>query len=604
MSKLDRKLSDSSPLRKPVTQPTRAEVKAGMSRRQFLGASFAAFAAASLTKFGIAPTREALAAAYYGDIMPNGVAAGEVTQTSAVLWAHSTASGPVTFEYATAEDFSTILGTLTAQVTEPMLPVKVEISDLQPATDYFYRASDTADCVAVGRFRTPAAAGTLAGLRFGVSGDWRGELAPYPSISNVTEHDLEFFIGLGDTIYSDFPSPAFESSQAVSLEDFRIKHNEGYSARFGQNYWSAIRSNMAFIPTIDDHEVTNDFAGGAQPSYDARFADYEGAFVNETDLYKNGMQAYVEYNPVRDEKWDGTGQALMDGKPKLYRHFTYGSDAAIFVLDNRSFRSAPLPRLDDLENRLKIFGFLAQAFNAERTMLGLAQLEALLADLQQAHDDGITWKFVIVPEPIQNLGLVYAEDRYEGFAAERSAILKFLADNNIPNVVFISADIHGTIVNDLTYQEAPLGEGKPTNSFEITTGSVAFDAPFGPTVVDLGYQIGLFTEEQVAAYRDGSYEEKEAFIAAIINAQAEPLNYPLVGLESDINKVDFELVKGSWTATNVFGWTEFDIDAETQALRITTYGIEPYTRAEIQADPEAILARQPEVVQEFIVRPA
>jgi len=610
MSKLDRKLSESSPLqRPPVTRAKDREIYNGLSRRQFLQVSFAGFAAASLTRLGVSPVQAAgtarAKAIIQGDTLPNGVAAGETTQTSTVLWTHSSAPGTVTFEYATAENFETVLGALTAQVTDAIQPVKVEVSDLTPATDYFYRATDAAGSVAVGHFRTPAPLGTRAGLRFGVSGDWRGELAPYPAIANVTDFDLEFFVGLGDTIYADFPSPALEAPQAVSLADFRAKHNEGYSERFGANYWAAIRSRTSFIPTIDDHEVANDFAGGAPPAYDPRFADYEGEFVNDTEFYKNGLQAFTEYNPVRGEVWTGTDDPLTESKPKLYRHFTYGSDAAVFVLDNRSFRDAPVAALTDLENQLKVFQFLQKTFDAKRTMLGKPQLAAITRDMLQAQEEGITWKLVIVPEPIQNLGLVVAQDRYEGYAHERAGLLKFIADNGITNVVFISADIHGTIVNDLTYQERPLGDAMATGAFEITTGSVAFDAPFGPTVVDLGFALGIFSEEQVAAYVNGSDDDQENFMGTVINTQAALLEYPSVGLDKDdpLNPIDAELLTGLWTATATFGWTDFQIDADTQQLTVTTYGIAPYSRAEIEADPEGILGRTPTVVQAFTVNP-
>jgi phosphodiesterase/alkaline phosphatase D-like protein len=171
MSKLDQKLSDSSPLRRqPVTQPTQAEVHNGLSRRQFLQMSFAAFTAASFARIGIQPAaaRPPRTTIIQGDTLPNGVAAGETTQTSTVLWARSTAPGAVTFEYATADDFATILGSLTADVTDPVVPVKVVVDDLTPATDYFYRATDLAGSVAVGRVRTAAPLGTFAGLHFGV----------------------------------------------------------------------------------------------------------------------------------------------------------------------------------------------------------------------------------------------------------------------------------------------------------------------------------------------------------------------------------------------------------------------------------------------------
>jgi phosphodiesterase/alkaline phosphatase D-like protein len=609
MSKLDQKLPDSSPLRrKPITKPTQAETHAGLSRRHFLQMSLAGFAAASFARFGLQPAQAASpgrAALIQGDSLPNGVAAGETTQTSTVLWAHSTTPGTVTFDYATADDFATILGTLTADVTDPAVPVKVEVSDLSPATDYFYRATDAAGSVAIGHLRTAAPLGTYAGLHFGVSGDWRGELAPYPSISNVAEKDLEFFVGLGDTIYADYPSPALESPQAVSLEDYRIKHNEGYSERFGINHWAAIRSSTSFIPTIDDHEVANDFAGGASPSYDPRFEAYDGEFVNETELYKNGLQAFTEYNPLRAEVWNGTDDPLTEGKPRMYRYFTYGSDAAVFVLDNRSFRDAPVAPLSDIDNQLRVFQFLNKAFDAKRTMLGNAQLEAITRDLLQAHQDGISWKLVIMPEPIQNLGVLAAQDRYEGYAHERMGLLKFIADNNITNVVFISADIHGTIVNDLSYQEQPLGDPFPVKSFEITTGSVGFDAPFGPTVLDLGFRLGVFSEEQVATYLEGDAAAREDFMGQVINTQSALLKYPFVGLnqEDEESGLDAELLQGLWTATGTFGWTEFEIDARTQQLHVTTYGIEPYSREDIFADPDGILARTPTIVQEFTVNP-
>ena len=111
----------------------------------------------------------------------------------------------------------------------------------------------------------------------------------------------------------------------------------------------------------------------------------------------------------------------------------------------------------------------------DRTILGRVQLEELKQDLLAAKQAGITWKFIMVPEPIQNLGPGFAGDRFEGYAKERTEILKFINENQIDNVVFVAADIHGTVVNNLTYQEVPGREQIATNSFEISTGSVAFN---------------------------------------------------------------------------------------------------------------------------------
>jgi ArsR family transcriptional regulator len=44
-----------------------------------------------------------------------------------------------------------------------------------------------------------------------------------------------------------------------------------------------------------------------------------------------------------------------------------------------------------------------------------------------------------------------------------------------------------------------------------------------------------------------------------------------------------QLTWGTYTAVFNYGWTEFDIDDEIQALRVTTYGSDSYTQAELEA---------------------
>ncbi|WP_414621491.1 phytase [Calothrix sp. CCY 0018] len=242
----------------------------------------------------------------------NGIASGDTTQNSTVLWARSTFPGEVSFEYSTDANFNSVIGTVTANVENINLPVKVEIEGLTAGTEYYYRVTDAAGDRASGEFETPAAAGTRNGLRFGVSGDWRGELAPYPVISNADERDLAFFVEHGDTIYADDASPAVLNAdgtpkqQAETIEEYRAKHNEVYSSRFGKNTWADLRSSTSILATIDDHEVTNDFAGGADASTDDRFAETSG-LINDTQLYETGLQAFQEYNPLRDEFYGDVG---------------------------------------------------------------------------------------------------------------------------------------------------------------------------------------------------------------------------------------------------------------------------------------------------------
>jgi 3-phytase/alkaline phosphatase D len=62
-------------------------------------------------------------------------------------------------------------------------------------------------------------------------------------------------------------------------------------------------------------------------------------------------------------------------------------------------------------------------------------------------------------------------------------------------------------------------------------------------------------------------------------------------------------LQGDYYVGHSYSWTEFDIDAATQQLRVTTYGVNGYTEAEILENPEAINDLTPTVLSEFIVNP-
>jgi len=533
-----------------------------------------------------------LALSTQAQTLPNGVAAGDVDQTSAILWTRSDTVGTVTLTIARDRDFDDVLEGHVINVLDPLIPVKIETTNLVPNTEYHYRATALEGASRIGRFRTPAADGHR-GLRFGVSGDWRGELRPYPAIANIPDRDLDLFIALGDTIYADFSSPAVMGDQARTLDQFRRKHDEVYGEQFGLNTWADARASMAWLACIDDHEVTNDFAGGASPASDARF-DQTGAFINETQLYQNGLQAFHEYNPIREEFYGDTGDPRTAGKRRLYRYRTYGQDAAFFVLDARSFRDEELPPVRSIFNRGAIRRFVRDSFDASRTMLGAMQLADLKRDLLDADNRGITWKFVLVPEPIQNLGPVLASDRFEGYEYERTQLLGFIDEQAIPNVVFIAADIHGTIVNNLVYRRSPRGRKIETDSFEITTGAVAFDSPLGPTAI-------AFTPPFLMNfYEDLLGPARDVFIRRVGNFLLPFLGYPRIGLYG--SPIESRLLQGGWVAVNHFGWTEFEIDADTQDLLVTTYGIAPYAESDLSENPEAVIACEPDIVSQFWVR--
>ncbi|NOT10487.1 MAG: hypothetical protein HOP23_01400 [Methylococcaceae bacterium] len=321
---------------------------------------------------------------------------------------------------------------------------------------------------------------------------------------------------------------------------------------------------------------------------------------------------------------------MTDGRPDLYRSQRYGLTAGIYLLDARSFRDQDLPGVGNITDPTLIGGFIAKTFDAGkssiRTMLGRRQLARLKADLMAAQKDNVTWKFVVLPEPIQNLGVLGASDRYEGYASERSELLGFIDDQAIKNVVFIAADIHGTLINDLTYQRredvltALATSGNPlvapqrtTSAFEITTGSVAFDPAFGDAVTRLlafvpGGQVIL--DQLLSSVKVTSLDEfkqlptsvKNAAMQGLIDQQLERLGYSPIGLQ-DNSLIKATLKQGSNAALFSFGWTRFYIEPDNHILKITTYGIEPYTAQNLANNSAEVNSRQPEIVSQLLVSP-
>ena len=67
--------------------------------------------------------------------------------------------------------------------------------------------------------------------------------------------------------------------------------------------------------------------------------------------------------------------------------------------------------------------------------------------------------------------------------------------------------------------------------------------------------------------------------------------------------IDATLVQGDYVAVHNYGWTEFEIDPQSQQLRVMTWGIAPYTAEDLRVNPEEVLARTPQIISEFIVNP-
>jgi phosphodiesterase/alkaline phosphatase D-like protein len=107
-----------------------------------------------------------------------------------------------------------------------------------------------------------------------------------------------------------------------------------------------------------------------------------------------------------------------------------------------------------------------------RTLLGRAQLAAFEKAVAAS---SARFKVVLTEDPIEQFyALPY--DRWEGYAAERTALLQFLA-THVKNLVFLATDTHANFVNTVNY--ATLGGLSSSPFFEVVTGPAAAER-FGP----------------------------------------------------------------------------------------------------------------------------
>jgi len=414
-----------------------------------------------------------------------GVASGEVTDESAVLWtraSRATAIKVEVFDNPALQPPKVFQQTVHTTAAGDFT-AKAIADDLEPATQYWYRWRRGNQASAVGTFRTAPEEEQAVNVRFTFSGDTDGSQlngAPFFNHFEVLDaaraENSDFFIYLGDLIYSDsFVRGLAGTGPAQTLDEYRKtwKVNRGFAA---------LRSLLAALPIFsiwDDHEVLN---------------DYDGQTVDPV-RYANGRQAYFEYLPTAEENL--LEDPVCAGDP-LFKVFHYGAALDLIIPDERSCRSADVadicqgdvgPTLPPSIRGLAGLpatppaGCLTALFDPSRTFLGPVQKQALKDALASS-----TAKFkVIVNElPIQQFW-VLPYDRWEGYAAERNELLNFIGASGIQNVVFLSTDIHANLTNQVVVDTFTAPQPVAT---EFVTGPVARNT-FAQNVVSVAGPQGL-----------------------------------------------------------------------------------------------------------------
>jgi alkaline phosphatase D len=441
----------------------------------------------------------------------DGVASGDVTSTSAILWTRYDGGGQAKVEVwdnTALKSKKAFQRTVTHVSSATDFTIKVDATGLSPNTTYYYRfRHGSKELSPVGRFKTAPGPDTPSDLEFTYSGDSDGvkcsavvsgtcTASPtgtpfYNNWETLNQARLEggdFFAYLGDTIYGD--SEVRGIPPATTLADYRAKYRQN---RTYSNLTNLLASTSTYAQ-FDDHEVVN---------------DYQGQTVDPA-RYAAGRQAFLEYMPIR------TSGLLHDptcaGDP-LYRHFKWGSDVEIFIPDERSCRSAEValqcagdlgPTVPTAIRTTFPFsqflapsppaGCLSAVFDPSRTMLGPVQKQAFENDLASST---AKWKLIINEVPIQQL-FAAPYDRWEGYGAERNELLDFIRDDVDGNAVFLTTDTHANLVNQVFKDRfencttpATTCPDPTTISNELVAGPIATKTLQTEIVEGFGF-VGLF----------------------------------------------------------------------------------------------------------------
>lgn len=423
--------------------------------------------------------------------IPYGVASGDITGNSAVVWSRCDRPAQMIVEYTASDSIRKI-----RRVVGPMaladndFTARVDLSDLPIGQQIFYRVIfqdlnniKISSAPVKGSFRTAPA--HSRDIKFAWSGDNAGqgwginlEFGGMKIFETIRQLNPDFFIHSGDTIYADSPISA-----EVNLDDGSVWKNVTTQekskvaqtlAEFRGNYiYNLLDENVrrfnAQVPQLvqwDDHEIRNNW-------YPGQILDDDRYQVKDVDvLAARARKAFLEYQPIR---------LAPDDPERIYRSFRYGPMLDIFMLDERSYRGP------NTENRPYVA-------SKETAFIGSAQVHWLK---QQLLTSIATWKVIasdmpiglIVPDgPTAFENVANGDGPALGRELEFADLFQFIQQNNIRNVVWLTADVHYAAAHYYDPSSAQFTDFKPFWEFVAgplnagTFGPNELDNTFGPQV--------------------------------------------------------------------------------------------------------------------------
>jgi alkaline phosphatase D len=339
----------------------------------------------------------------------HGVASGDPLEDRVVLWTRITAEATtapiaVRWEVATDAAFKTLVrqGQAVA-VSSRDHTVKVDVTGLKPATDYFYRFQ----YVRKGKPFGKPVGGRTRTLPKGATRDVvlavvscalypNGYFNAYDAIARLPRVDA--VLHLGDYIYEYGAAPndyGMNSPTAkgrvpdppreiLSLEDYRRRHAQYKTDPALQ----AAHARAPWIVVWDDHETAdNSWIGGAENHQPKT----EGDWVKRKAA---GIKAYYEWMPIREPVAGTLPEAS-------WRRFQFGDIATLLMTETRLTarshqldygRDLPLKKEDGKDGKPDFAAFAAKLADPDRRMMGQGQEQWLAREVDASTKAGTAWQ--------------------------------------------------------------------------------------------------------------------------------------------------------------------------------------------------------------------
>jgi alkaline phosphatase D len=420
-----------------------------------------------------------------------GVQCGDITSNNAIIWSRSDRPSRMVIEYSTTPSFHNARRLPGPAALEPTdFTARLDLTDLPADQRIFYKVTfqDLSDIKVfsepvIGSFRTAPVSrrdvtfvwgGDVCGQGWGINPDFGG----IKSFEAMRKLQPDFFIHSGDSIYGDgiiqaevkledgsiwknIVTPE-KSKVAETIDEFRGNHRYNLMDENIRRF----NSEVPIIAQWDDHEVRNNW-------YPGQILDDNRYTVKSIDLLAaRGRRAFLDYMPIRFNP---------DDPERIYRAFSYGPLLDVLMLDNRSYRG---PNTQNKQAEI----------SNETALLGSTQIDWIKRRLLNSR---AVWKVIASDLPI---GIIVPDQvgKFEngangngpamGRELEIAGLLRFIKNNKIKNVVWITADVHYSAAHYYDPEKAQFTDFHPFWEFVAgplnagTGGPAEMDDTFGPQI--------------------------------------------------------------------------------------------------------------------------